>query len=48
VAGRAAKLTTDYVDGSREFRELSGHWLPEVYPAETAAVILDRVMAAVP
>ena len=46
VTRRAAELTTDYVDGSYEFRELSvGHWLPEAHPAETAAAILDRVTA---
>jgi pimeloyl-ACP methyl ester carboxylesterase len=47
VKRRAAELTTDYIDGSYEFRELSaGHWLPESKPAETATAILDRVAAA--
>ena len=47
VTRRAAELTSDYVDGGYEFRELSaGHWLPESKPAETASAILDRVAAS--
>jgi hypothetical protein len=47
VTRRAAELTTDYVDGGYEFRELgAGHWLPEAKPAETASAILDRVAAS--
>ena len=43
----AAEATGRFVDAAYLFVELeAGHWLPERYPDEVAALVLDRIDSA--